>query len=112
MSLRCTMCWFDTFVYFNMIITVMLANTSITSLRCQYGSRRIRKVTTWGGGAEEQEGAWNSSVKGQIIKAVGFAGSTVSVKSCSTKAALDNMQINGHGPVRIKLYKNKEGDSI
>lgn len=64
------MCWFDTFVYFNMIITVMLAKTSVTSLRCQYGSRGIRKVKTWGGGAEKEEGAWNRSVKGQIIKAL------------------------------------------
>ena len=30
-SLRCTTCWFDTFIYYSMITTIVIANTSIPS---------------------------------------------------------------------------------
>ena len=30
-SLRCTTCWFDTFIYCNLITIIMLANTSLAS---------------------------------------------------------------------------------
>lgn len=95
---------FHTFVHFNMIITVALANTSITSFTCQHGSTATRKVRC---------GQWsrNGSVKGWIAKVALLAlQATCSVKSCSTETAtIDNMQRNGQDPVMIKFYKIMRG---
>lgn len=49
-------------------------------------------------------------VKGQRGKVAGFAGCTVSVTVA--QSATDSMQMNGHGLVTIKLYKNRNGDWI
>lgn len=49
----------------------------------------------------------NSSVKGPIVKAVDFAGCAVSVTNLSTKATLDNKQMNGHSPITVQLYRSR-----
>ena len=60
-----------------------VTDTSVISLGCQQGRKEIRAVRTWGGEGEKEEGPWSRSVEEQIGKVIGFAGHTVSVKSCS-----------------------------
>lgn len=54
------------------------------------------------------------SVKDQIVNILAFVGHMASVAmtqcySCRTKAAINNMQINGLNCVLIKLYLQKHG---
>lgn len=65
-----------------------------------------------GSGVEKQERPWKNSLRSQIEKASGFADYMVSATNHRTKAATDNTEMNGHGPVIIELYKTREGDWI
>lgn len=59
---------------------------------------------------------WTFPVKDQITNTLGFLGHMISVVAaqlchCSVKATLENMEINEHGYISVKLYLQK-GDRL